>query len=162
MKNASGLWFVLTAPQTLYKAKHVNELKKESIILFFHIFKNTASRTPPPSEMKLLHAPLAVLVAFATSALAADPIVVQKTLDFNPAMAAGSTGASANAMAGPTITVVAFCPPGRNIVGGGARTNNPANVFIAETFPSSGTSWTGTATSINGSGFTLTVFAVCL
>ncbi|KAJ1965432.1 hypothetical protein GGI12_000769 [Dipsacomyces acuminosporus] len=101
-----------------------------------------------------LYTPIALFTAFAATALAAGPVVVEQTVDISAASIASD---SADA-----VTVTAFCPAGTHVTGGGARTNNLDRAFIAATFPSSLTAWTGSATSPTGAGFTLTVTAVCV
>ncbi|KAJ1965431.1 hypothetical protein GGI12_000768 [Dipsacomyces acuminosporus] len=101
-----------------------------------------------------LYAPVVLFTAFAATALAAGPVVVEQNVNIRSETATSDSDEA--------ISVTVNCPPGRRITGGGARTNNLDRAFIAATFPSSGTSWTGSATSPTGAGFTLTVFAVCI
>jgi hypothetical protein len=83
---------------------------------------------------------------------------------------AAVTGTSAAGLnAGQTFSLTSTCPPGKKILGGGFRystsTANQANRLTVDSYPSSASAWTVTASVFQNLGAAVTisvsVYAVC-
>jgi hypothetical protein len=56
----------------------------------------------------------------------------------------------------------ALCSAGKVAVGGGAKVDDPTNVFIVDTYPNAdGGGWTTTVANAGTTDSTYTVYAVC-